>query len=321
MTLSKTEIRKAGIKNIATSRRNSNHRTHSFGGSWTKEKLHILSSYLAAYSTIFARNKNAQFFDTFYVDAFAGSGYIKTANEPVVEEPQLFENLAEDEPQEFLKGSAVCALEVDPPFKNYLFIERSNRWCEDLECLKQKFPHRAASIQIRKGDAKANLLSWVRSQNWNKTRAVVFLDPYGMQVDWEIIEALGHTQGIDLWLLFPLGVGVMRLLTREAPPPPAWSDALTRIFGSDTWKTEFYKSSPQTELFGYFAPTETREIDHTVVTKYITARLNEAFYAVHQEPLVLKNSRNNPLYLLCFASGNQKGSSTAMRIANYLIKS
>ena len=300
--------------------RKTDRRVHSFGGSWTITKLDILKSYLAAYTKIFTSNKNAQFFDTFYVDAFAGSGYIKTPNEAVVEEPHLFEELAEEEPQQFLKGSVICALETDPPFKNYLFIERSNRWCEELETLKQRFPNRAASIQIRNGDAKKNLLSWVQTQNWNKTRAVVFLDPYGMQVDWEIIRALGRTQGVDLWLLFPLGVGVMRLLTRESPPPPAWSAALTRIFGSEDWKTEFYKSSSQTEMFEKFQPAQTREIDHTIVTRYITARLSQVFHAVHKEPLILKNSRNNPLYILCFAAGNPKGAPTAMKIADYLIK-
>jgi hypothetical protein len=50
--------------------------------------------------------------------------------------------------------------------------------------LKEEFPARAASIQIQKGDAKANLLRWVRLQKWDQTRAVAFLDPYGMQVDW-----------------------------------------------------------------------------------------------------------------------------------------
>ncbi len=36
-----------------------------------------------------------------------------------------------------------------------------------------------------------------------------------MQVDWKTIEAVAATKAIDLWLLFPLGVGVNRLLTRS----------------------------------------------------------------------------------------------------------
>jgi hypothetical protein len=41
----------------------------------------------------------------------------------------------------------------------------------------------------------------------------VFLDPFGMQVDWNVIEQLALTKAVDLWLLFPLGTGVMRIMT------------------------------------------------------------------------------------------------------------
>jgi len=34
---------------------------------------------------------------------------------------------------------------------------------------------------------------------------------------------------------------------------------------------------------------------------------------------VLRNSSNNPLYLLCFAAANERGKPTALRIANYLL--
>jgi hypothetical protein len=35
---------------------------------------------------------------------------------------------------------------------------------------------------------------------------VLFLDPYGMQVDWTTIEAIARTKAIDLRVLFPLGI-------------------------------------------------------------------------------------------------------------------
>src|SRR5271165_1651205 len=187
-----------------------------FGGSWTETKLKILQGYLKAYSTIFTANEKARFFNTFYVDAFAGSGYIKTGDRSLINEPELFGGFEEVESQEFLKGSSICALEVDPPFKNYLFIERAPARCLELEKLKTQFPKKASSIRIRQGDANESLVSWIASQNWNKTRAVVFLDPYGMQVEWETLKALGQTCGVDLWLLFPLGVGVEQAVVLPA---------------------------------------------------------------------------------------------------------
>ena len=43
-------------------------------------------------------------------------------------------------------------------------------------------------------------------------RAVLFLDPYGMEVEWDTMVAIAKTQAIDLWILFPLGIAVNRLL-------------------------------------------------------------------------------------------------------------
>lgn len=293
---------------------------HTFGGSWTETKLEILKGYLGAYSSIFAANERAKFFNTFYVDAFAGSGYIHTSESSTISEPQLFEDFDEDESQEFLKGSAVCALEVEPPFKNYLFIEHSPTHCGELENLKARFPDRARSMSIRQGDANEILVSWIGTHDWDKTRAVVFLDPYGMQVNWEILKALAATRGVDLWLLFPLGVGVMRLLTKSAPPPEAWKQRITRMFGTREWENEFYRTASQTELGLGFEPTKSRDVDCDGVSKFLLDRLGDIFYKVHPTPFVLKNNRNNPLYLFCFACGNEKGSKTAMRIADHLLK-
>ncbi len=43
------------------------------------------------------------------------------------------------------------------------------------------------------------------------------------------------------------------------------------------------------------------------------------FCAVSDQPRVLSNSSNSPLYLLCFAAGNEKGAPIALKIANYLL--
>ena len=292
----------------------------TFGGSWTATKLKILKGYLQAYSNIFAANEKAQFYNTFYVDAFAGSGYIKTGDPSLITERELFDGFNEIESQDFLEGSAVCALGVAPPFKNYLFIERSSTRCAELGKLKTEFPEKASSIDIRQGDANGILGPWVGSQNWKKTRAVVFLDPYGMQVDWETLKALGATCGVDLWLLFPLGVGVMRLLTKAALPPEAWRQRITRMLGTTEWENEFYRTHSQAELGLGFAPIKSRDVDCAGVSKFLLGRLAKVFYQVHPAARVLINSKKNPLYLLCFACGNEKGARPAMNIAGHLLK-
>jgi len=92
-----------------------------FGGPWTREKLECLSKYLQAYTTIFNRNPRARFFTTYYVDAFAGTGRVTLQGGS---QTLWFPEFTEPDTQEYLKGSAARALEVEPGFKRYLFIER-----------------------------------------------------------------------------------------------------------------------------------------------------------------------------------------------------
>ena len=103
-----------------------------FGGHWTQKKLEVLSEYLRAYTRIFKKNASARFFETTYVDAFAGTGVIpRPEPAPFI---SLFPASAKAE-EEFRKGSVRRALEVVPRFDHYLFIEKDAVKCEELRAL------------------------------------------------------------------------------------------------------------------------------------------------------------------------------------------
>jgi len=290
--------------------------THEFGGGWTEQKLRVLDNYLEAYCKIFQTNPRAKHFDTIYVDAFAGTGLISQRKAPV-ERVELFEELAEPETTAFLNGSASRALQH--PFSLYIFIEKAASRIAELERLRAKSLHKNR-IAIRKGDANTRLANFVTSTDWTKSRAVVFLDPYGMQVDWETIVKLGRTKAADLWLLFPLGQAVMRLLRKEGEPPPEWQRALDRIFGTHDWHSRFYVTQREPDWFEKEIISTYRIADWQAVGAFMIERLKTTFYAVAANPGVLLNSRNVPLYLFCFASANPKGAPTALKIAGYLLK-
>jgi three-Cys-motif partner protein len=290
--------------------------SQKFGGGWTEQKLRILDDYLTAYCQIFQVNPLAKYFDTIYVDAFAGTGLIeqrKTRAEPV----NLFAEFTERETIEFLKGSASRALQH--LFTRYLFIEKAASRIADLEKLRSQSPHKSR-ILVQKGDANTHLLSLVNSTDWNKCRAVVFLDPYGMQVDWKTIEKLGRTKAVDLWLLFPLGQAVMRLLRKQGDPPAEWQKALDRIFGTHEWHSRFYVTTREPDFFEPEIISTHRVADWQAVGAFMMERLKTVFYAVAPNPGVLLNSRNVPLYLFCFASANPKGAPVALKIARHLLK-
>lgn len=147
----------------------------------------------------------------------------------------------------------------------------------------------------------------------------MFLDPYGMQVEWGTLEALARTQGIDLWLLFPLGVAVNRLLTRDGPPPGAWADALTRIFGTAEWQAAFYPKRDVTTLFGVKS-VQSKDVNWNKIGKFFVDRLGTIFAKVAPNPLPLRNSKGTPIYLLCFAAANPNAASTAVKIAQDILK-
>ncbi len=228
----------------------------------------------------------------------------------------LLPDLAEKEPQALLDGSARLALKTEPRFDRYVFIERSAERCAQLEALKTEFPHLASDIQIRQGDANDEIQE-LCDKEWKSHRAVLFLDPYGMQVEWKTIEAIGETEAIDLWLLFPLGIGVNRLLTKSGHIPESWRRRLNTLLGTEDWYDEFYRVESRPTLFG----EADRVVKATMETigRCFNERLKSVFAAVANEPRVLRNSANCPLYLLCFAVGNEKGAPIALRIANHLL--
>lgn len=288
-----------------------------FGGDWTTDKLESLRKYLEAYMIIFTRNLRARALRTSFVDAFAGTGY-RVRERGEVEQALLLPELAEPEAQEFLKGSARIALEIAHPFDNYLFIERDPHRVKELEKLKETFPAKADAISIVRGEANNELRKWASKTDWKRNRAVVFLDPYGMQVEWSLIETLARTKAIDLWLLFPLGVAVTRLLPKGKQPPKGWASALDRILGTSDWREAFYRTRTQPTLFGD-EEVQAREATIEAVGEFFVERLKRVFTKVAQKPRPLYNSRNVPIYLLCFAAGNPKGAHTAVKIAQDIL--
>lgn len=288
-----------------------------FGGDWTSEKLERVRKYLVAYATIM----NKQHYGFAYIDAFAGTGY-NTPKKTDDDFAAFFEGATSSDTQEFIDGSARIALKVKPAFDQYIFIERDPKRFLELGKLKTEFPDYAEQIRLVNSDANTYLSELCGKFNWSKRRAVLFLDPFGMQVTWETISAIAKTQAIDLWLLFPLGIGVNRLLRRDGQIPESWRNRLNTMFGSTDWYDAFYQKVEQPSLFSDQPEVETRkQADYALISAYFIKRLKSIFPHVAENPLPLFNSSNCPLYLLCFAAGNPgSGGKTGVKIAQDILK-
>ncbi len=283
----------------------------SFGGSWTLMKLEKLKKYLGAYTTIMSRTR----YRFGYIDAFAGTGYIK--NSP--DDSLLFPDILSGDGMEYRSGSARIALDVSPGFQKFIFIEKSIERCGELERLKQEYPEKQEKIEIVHSDCNAYLLDRCHNYNWKENRAVLFLDPFGMQVGWETIEAIASTRAIDLWYLFPIGMGVNRLLSKDGKISDAFIGRLDWIFGTHEWKDFFYRIDTEAGLFG----EETvmyKDASFTRIKDFIDGRLHRVFPEVAKNPLLLRNAKNSPLFLFCFAAGNPRGAELAVKIAQDILK-
>ncbi len=234
----------------------------------------------------------------------------------------MFPELADREAQQFLKGSAKIALETNPPFDKYIFIEKDAEKVVELAALKEEFPDSAHRIEIVNADANEYLYERCTRFDWSKNRAVLFLDPFGMEVNWATIQAISNTKAIDLWLLFPLGVAVNRLLRKDGKIDKANREKLNRFFGSEEWFDAFYKSlDTANSLFSEERSDKVKTANFEAIEKYFIKRLKETFAGVAENPYRMYNSKNNPLYLLCFAASNQKGAKVAIKIAQHILGS
>jgi three-Cys-motif partner protein len=283
---------------------------HRFGGPWTAKKLKVLKKYLSAYTQALKK----QPFQKYYIDAFAGTGYRSDASDHTREGCLPFEEGSPD----LLDGSARIALKVSPSFDTYIFIEKNAKRCAELEKLKQEFPGRTNDIQIIQGDANQTIQILCR-ENWAGRRAVLFVDPYGMQVDWVTIQAIAKTKAIDLWVLFPLGMGINRLLSKDGKIEDNRRERLNTFLGTEDWYKELYSTTKRQDLYG----NEVEEVEKAtidVIGRYCVNRLKQVFMGVAEKPAVLKNKTNNQMYLFCFAVSNEKGKDLALRIANNILE-
>ena len=171
-----------------------------------------------------------------------------------------------------------------------------------------------------RADANEWLRTWCGQQNWKTQRPVVFLDPYGMSVEWATIAAIASTKAIDMWFLFPYAIGANRMLPKETLPEKDWGMVLTRVFGTVEWVNRFYTKQARTDLFDYQPDAITKSAGTEAILNFFLERLKTVFPHVIDAPMILYNSHNSPMYALCFAAGNPKGGETALKIAAHLAR-
>ena len=292
---------------------------YDWGGEWTIRKLDAFEKYVKSYLTIMNKYRDKYDWQLIYFDGFAGSGCRNELEKQseVSRYKDLFEEVITKDDISY-KGSAERVLSIDTRgFDFYYFIDIDKNSNESLQ-IKLNSKYQGTSKLVFRGDDANNqirLLSDSMLKN-PRLKALVLLDPFGMQINWQSIESLGRVNGIDLWILIPTGVIVNRLLERDGSL--SHIEKLKLFFGLDenTIRDYFYETLTDLSLFeGKIDVIKKKSKPiHRIAELYID-RLKTLYSHVTSKPLVLANSNNVPIFHFVFASNNE----TAAKIAQQII--
>lgn len=277
-----------------------------WGGPWTEKKLEAFSKYVWSYLTIM---KKYPYWKTIYFDGFAGSGTReKRTNRDLMQQLKITE-----EEERTYKGAAERVLGLENlGFDYYYFIDKNE---ESLNKLKQKLNEqfKNKNLEFRLGDANEQLNKLAKALQDNKYAALVFLDPFGMQIDWNSIANLKGTRS-DVWILVPTGVIVNRLLDKAGKLE--FSDKLESFLGLPIAeiKSFFYEEKKIPTLFGEEEIITKVSKPIEKIANLYAQRMKTIWEHVTEEPLVLKNSNNVPIFHFVFASNNKNAKKIAKQI-------
>jgi three-Cys-motif partner protein len=247
-------------------------------GPWTEVKVEIVQEYAAGFAKIISK---IGYFQPVYIDGFAGGGL-----------------LLSETTGEIVEGTPLKIVRLTPPFHEYHFVEKDSSKVAALRALVGSEP----GVSIHSGDSNEILLGEILpSMTYASYRkGLLFLDPYGLDIDWRVIEAAGRSRCIDLLLNFPIMDMNMNILktdpSRTAPDQAARMD---RFWGDDDWKKDCYEEQPG--LFGMLPPRK-KPGNEPAVLAYQKRLKEAAGFSYVSTALPMRNEKNAIVYYLIGAS-------------------
>lgn len=258
-------------------------------GYWSEVKLEIIHKYATAYSKIMQAWPVIK--QHIYIDAYAGPGkYVAKRTGSVV------------------SGSPVRALQVDPPFPQYHFIDLNGSHVEELRSVAGD----RKDIKVYEGDCNKVLLEDVfplcRFEDYR--RALCLLDPYNINVDWDVLQAAGKSGSIEVFYNFMIMDANMNVFWQN-PDKVAENQIarMDRAWGDHSWREIAYKKEA-----GLFGDIEQKADNKTIVKAFKKRLVESAGFKYVPEPMPMRNSKGAVVYYLFFASQNRNGSKIVAEI-------
>lgn len=171
------------------------------------QKLEYLRKYIDGYLSATKRLRVK-----YYIDAFSGTGKCILYNT-----------------KQQVDGSALIALKATGIFNKYILIEKDKTNFKILkECIKNEIlEDRLKLIEFYNKDCN----EFLKEYNYNPSPYVgyfILLDPAGPELQWETINLLSKLKKIDLLILYPYDMALVRLVNK-------YPQKLDKFYGTNKW--------------------------------------------------------------------------------------
>lgn len=256
-------------------------------GDWAQDKLFYVKHYI---DTFEKSMRSKQWRSRVYIDLFAGPG-----------------KCIDRDTQEYFLGSPLLALTTEYPFTDYFFVDVDNESLEALKARSKKTKVPEDRIRFWVGNANKKVYDVAQeirkidnqyiSGVWPSLN-LVFLDPNGLELEWNIVAELAQMKRMDLIIHYSQQ-GVERMVKRSINAQN--ETTLDRFFGDDGWKDIYNKHKDSAR--GYHRPLINHYKSKLKKLGYAEVKDDEEIWT---EPL-MRNQKNAPLYRLLFASKSELG--------------
>ncbi len=255
---------------------------------YAKDKLRILESYIYQFITSM---RTQPWRALYFIDLQAGPGknHFKQS-------------------QSIFLGSPLIALTSRYPFTQYRFVELGEL---EAAALRERVTvsERRASVKIYQGDCNIvvdEIVDEIRQvertpipDKWKSCLNLAFLDPLGLELQWETVKKLGTGLRTDLIINFSTSGftrNARQLLQKEE------ATKIDSFFGTSEWK----------DVFRGVADRDKTIIRRTMIDFY-KKRLSSLGYQIDFEhelkpdEQVMRNQKNAQIYTMIFASKHPLG--------------
>jgi three-Cys-motif partner protein len=258
-------------------------------GYWSEVKLDIIREYASAYSKILAAQPAIK--RHVYIDAFAGAGKHVSRRTG-----------------EFVAGSPLNALLVKPPFSEIHLVDLHGGKAGEL----RKLVGDRKDVFVYEQDANTLLPDKIfprcRYEDFN--RGLCLLDPYAMNVNWNVLKTAGSMKTIEVFYNFMIMDANMNVLWRN--PNKVDQNQASRMdaaWGDRSWRDAAYRKVPD-----FFEDMQEKTANEDVAEAFRKRLQEVAGFQYVPEPIPMRNDQGAVVYYLFFASPNRTGANIVKAI-------